>query len=765
MTVNVRLAAVVAFALGCGCLPRVAVQRQASRTTVAVLYLMDREQRAGVVEVPAQVKAQVTAALEARNLEAREVPLSSAAAALQNVRDSGRRYGQLTTLSGDAPLLLLVETRAAFFSQLSGRYRWTVNARLTAGRKGASADPSTESFEQAVFLDYEHEQEPEALTSAASAIAERAGSLFDSFLSAESVSKPVTTASADSIYFVLVDRFDNGDKKNDGEVDLSDAAAFHGGDLQGVIDRLDYLQRLGVKTVWLSPVSRMRTAKFFGHGAFHGYWVEDLGEVEPRFGSKALLRQLSDQLHQRGMKLMMDLVINHTGPASALSQQKPAWFHHQGALEDWSDPKQLTDRDVKGLPDLAQENEEVHRFLLERAKAWIDEVHPDGFRLDAVKHIPLAYWAKFNAQLHQYAGPHFTLLGEMLESDASVVAKVEREGGFDQMFDFPLQTALIDVFCRDQSPARLASTLSLDRLYADPTTLVTQLDNHDLPRLMSLCHRDLGRVRQALLVQLTARGTPGLTYGTEAGLEGEQEPENRKDMAFGRAPVLEQWVSSLLRLRGVHPSLTLGAPLLLAADDQLFAYARVTPGELTVIAVNRGPAPLTVALPAEVKAQGGIDLMSGQPVDPQRLSVPAGETLVAKFIPSDGAADGFAALFQAQSRRWHRPDGSRTLELEQTGAANPVYVVGSAPELGSWNPARGAGPFHGGKLQVSLPVGTVAEFKLVTRPVGGPVRWEEGNNRVLFVREGQGPLAVRLAWNQTAPETGAAAIATERGTR
>jgi glycosidase len=550
--------------------------------------------------------------------------------------------------------------------------------------------------------------------------------------------------SADAIYFVLVDRFANGDRANDGAIDPADPSAFHGGDLQGVIDHLDDLKALGIRTVWLSPVFKMRTEKFFGYGAFHGYWTYDLSQVEPRFGTDAQLRKLSDELHKRGMRLLLDLVVNHVGPDAPLLKERPEWFHGKGPLKNWDDPEELTTHDVHGLPDLAQEREEVYRFLMDATLRWVREVRPDGFRLDAVKHVPLSFWARFNGELHS-ASPGLFLLGEMLDGDPALLAKVGAQGKFDAMFDFPLGFALVDVFCKDQAPARLGAVFSSDRLYADPDSLVTLLDNHDLPRVMSQCGGDVERVRQALTVMLTARGTPSLLYGTESGLTGAKEPENRGDMQFEGNAVLRSTIASLLELRKQHPALVQGVPLTLEAEPGLFAYARVTPGEVAVISVNRRKEPVTLRLPA--------DLASGvEWVEPAAapLTVAPGSVLVAFGRPA--APNGFAALHRrAVSQRAGEPKRKLELSLQgaPVGAAEEIYLVGSSPEAGAWNADHALGPFSAdGRLTALLPIGTVLEFKFVVRAKGAKPRWEDGDNRLLLVEPGDGPRVLKAAWGR-----------------
>ncbi len=543
---------------------------------------------------------------------------------------------------------------------------------------------------------------------------------------------PAPPPADDAIYFVLVDRFANGDPANDGAIDPADPQAFHGGDIAGVIAHLDEIQALGVRTVWLSPVFTMRTDKFFEWGAFHGYWVEDLTTVEPRFGDLAALRQLSDELHARGMRLLLDVVFNHVAMDGALLQQHPDWFHAECDITDWDDPHQLTDCRVHGLPDLAQEHEPVYRHLLEASAHWIQAVRPDGFRIDAVRHMPLSFMARYSADIRAQAGSGFLLLGEDFQGDALSLSHTFAEGGFGALFDFPLHYAMLDVYCHDQPPGRMAAALSADQHYDRPERLVTFLDNHDRPRLLSACGGDLERARQALTFQLTTRGIPALNYGTEAGLEGAEEPHNRGDMVFGAGHPLGAHVTELLALRRAHVSLQQGTTRLLALDDELFVYARLDDAEGALILVNRSAEERHWAVPQGIlRGATAADLWTAAPLDPAALVVPPQSTAVVVLSPGEGGdwPDHDAIGAAAAPRREVRV----TVRGATPGEGDTWLLVGAGPTLGNWDPAAGVELAADGTGAVRLPEGMVMECKAVLRDADGNVRWPQGINSYLLV--------------------------------
>lgn len=363
MVLTVRAAPLALLLALSACLPKVPLQRLPTKTPVTVAYVVDPQHLGDVASAPDAVKQAVAQVLAERNLEPAEVPL----AALGGQRLTDARLDALLQAPGDAPLVVLVEARAQFFSQLDGRYRWEVGLTLSAARRGGAK--AQEKVELPVVLQFDHEREAAAVSAAADEVAARLGTLLDGLL-VQPTPAP-RSALPRSIYFVMVDRFANGDRTNDGEVSPDDPQAFHGGDLLGVQQRLGWLEELGVDAVWLSPIFAMRTEPWHGFGAFHGYWTWRLDRLEPRFGTDAQLRALADALHGRGMKLLLDVVINHVGPDAPLLAERPGWFHRRGGITDFGDPEQLVLHDVHGLPDLASEQPEVLDFLVRATRRWL----------------------------------------------------------------------------------------------------------------------------------------------------------------------------------------------------------------------------------------------------------------------------------------------------------------------------------------------------------------------------------------------------------
>lgn len=561
----------------------------------------------------------------------------------------------------------------------------------------------------------------------------------------------------DVIYLAMVDRFADGDPRTPGAVDPDDPAAFHGGDLRGLRKNLDHIEALGARTLWITPIFELQDDRVGGHGAFHGYWTTDPGRVEDRFGDTRELKRLRRALDRRDMRLVLDVVWNHVGYNAPLTRQRPAWFHGLGDIEDWSDLYERVQHNVHGLPDLAIEREPVYLWLRDHTLSWIEVARPDGLRVDAVRHMPLTSQARLSEDLRAAAGPELWLVGEAFDGDPVQLAVALKGGGFSAVFDFPLQYAMVDVFCKDRPVGRLASTLSLDRVYGDAlreASLVTFLDNHDLPRVHTACGGEVGRVSQALAFLFLARGTPSLTWGTEIGLQGAGEPENRGDMRFDVQSPVGDALRRAVDLRRRHPALQTGVTVSLALDEDLYTSARITADEAAIIAVNRGDRGLPLGLPDAWRGLGrsvsgvvvgpdGTMVALPQPIDPTTpVAVPARSLTVLFAAPN--APGGFQPLVDAA---WAEPALREVvLQVESPLAEGETLLwVGAGPELGHWSPERGV-PVVEGRAAVKVPVGSTLASKLVIRQADGSVRWEQGEDRYVFVGAGADTVILPATW-------------------
>jgi glycosidase len=455
--------------------------------------------------------------------------------------------------------------------------------------------------------------------------------------------------SSDVMYLIMTDRFADGNPANDGpnhEAELEAPRGWHGGDLRGIIQHLDYLQELGVTTVWITPVYQNH-----GSQSYHGYGATDMYAVDEHFGTLADLKDLAAALHGRHMKLVLDTVPNHVGRAHpwVTDSPDPTWFHgtlehHAVAQENfapltdphapWRDQRNVTEGwFANTLPDLDQEDPAVGQYLIENAIWWIEQAGLDGLRIDTFPYVGRAFWHDFHLSLHTLY-PHLTTVGEVFNGDPTITSTfaggVMRTGvdtGLDTPFDFPTYFALRDVFLKDAPMTKLVDILRLDNLFPHPERLVPFLGNHDTIRFMGEPGATLAKLELAFTVLTTMRGMPEIYSGDEIAMAGGADPDNRRDFPGGfgdaqadafkassRTPdeaAMFDYVQKLLTIRHQHLALQSGTEQVLSADKDVFVYVRSAPTEnktqYILIAVNKGTNAADVSVATTDTAIAGVE--------------------------------------------------------------------------------------------------------------------------------------------------------------
>lgn len=397
--------------------------------------------------------------------------------------------------------------------------------------------------------------------------------IFEYELKARSRQNGITRAkgvtSEDIVYLIMPDRFSNGDPSNDrvpGMLDqtLRRDTVFnrHGGDLKGVQNHLDYLQELGVTTVWLNPVivndMRNRTE--------HGYAFTNHYKVDPRIGGDGAYTELINAIHAKGMKIIQDAIYNHVGIEHFLVKDLPSkdWLHQWPAYTNTTykeqtifdpyaaaaDKKRMVDGwFTHSMPDLNQNNPYVANFLIQHAIWTVEEYGVDGWRIDTYSYNDLAFMNRCNKALYDEF-PKITLFGEtwvhgvpnqsyFCENNYNIPFKSNLQATTDfQLLFYGIQEALTKPFGWTEGVNKLYTTTAQDFVYKDPMRQVIFLDNHDLPRFYSILNEDTTKYKMAFAWLMTFRGIPQMYYGNEILMTGTTSPNDgyvRQDFPGGWA--------------------------------------------------------------------------------------------------------------------------------------------------------------------------------------------------------------------------------------
>ncbi|EDM34334.1 putative alpha-amylase precursor, partial [Pedobacter sp. BAL39] len=442
-------------------------------------------------------------------------------------------------------------------------------------------------------------------------------------------------SSKDLIYLLMPDRFANGDPKNDVVKGMEETALNrdsmyyrHGGDIQGVINKMDYLKNLGVTAIWMTPEieNNMKQA------SYHGYAATDHYKIDPRYGTQALYKSYVTQAHAKGLKVIKDIVHNHMGSNH--------WFFNDMPMKDWvnqwpaytqtsyrdepvmdphaaeSDKKKMLDGwFVPTMPDFNQRNPFVQNYITQNHIWWIEYAGIDGLRLDTYPYNDPEYmrdWAiKVKAEF-----PTLSIFGETLVNSVAAQAyftggntirkgfDTELPGITDAVIKNAVYEALNGKIGWTDGIFRLYTTLSQDFLYQDASKNVIFLDNHDMSRFYSVVNEDLDKFKSGISILLTLRGIPQLYYGTEILMKNFSNPDGlvRSDFpggwkgdatdkfkANGRtAPENEAWdlIHTLANYRKNSPALQTGKMMQYAPENGVFTYFRYMPdGKRTVMVI------------------------------------------------------------------------------------------------------------------------------------------------------------------------------------
>ncbi|RJE86228.1 pullulanase [Paenibacillus sp. 1011MAR3C5] len=494
------------------------------------------------------------------------------------------------------------------------------------------------------------------------------------------------------IYFLLTDRFHDGDATNNINADKSHLEAYHGGDFRGLIDKLDYLDGLGINTLWITPiVDNIDFNQGAGFGGkqygYHGYWAKDFTKLDEHLGDIETFKELIEKAHDRGIKIMVDVVLNHTGYGlklednqAGVTEEDKARFQDMLRTNGLSAGINPIKGELDGLPDFMTENADVREQIIEWQTGWLERARTDRgdtidyFRVDTVKHVETTTWVAFKNALTAI-DPSFKLLGEYFGGTVEGDGGMLESGQMDALLDFGFKVQAknfangsidaVDAYLQDRE-----SKLSNTRMMAQ------FLSSHDEDGFLShYVEGDKSKLMIAAALQITAKGMPVIYYGEELGRSGAnardmsqgQFSENRGDMPWDRLDEehkLHEHYTKLLNIRAKYSKLyAKGDRTKLAGSDELgyLAFNKKYGHDNIVTAINTAEEAVAVTLPVPfVPGTKAVDEYSGE-----TYIVSANRT-VAIGLP--GRADGGTAILSGISPK-----------PPQQGGGDPVVEIPQGP--------------------------------------------------------------------------------------
>jgi cyclomaltodextrinase / maltogenic alpha-amylase / neopullulanase len=448
-------------------------------------------------------------------------------------------------------------------------------------------------------------------------------------------------------YQIFPERFANGNKENDPEGALSWGSAdpapdnFFGGDMEGVINHIDYLKELGISGIYFTPI--------FKAYSNHKYDTIDYMEIDPQFGTKETFKKLIDVCHQNGIKVMLDAVFNHSGfyfpqfqDVLKNGEKSPYknWFHiHEFPLVTEPRPNYDTFAFTPFMPKLNTENPEVREYLLEVGRYWVREFNIDGWRLDVANEVDHAFWRDFRKEVKAIK-PDLYILGEIWHDSMPWL----RGDQFDAVMNYPFTTNIINLFAKQTIGVKEFIENMTHVIHMYPKTInevaFNLVGSHDTPRILTQCDENIERLKQIYSLLLTFGGTPCIYYGDEIGMTGTQDPGCRKCMEWDKEKQnqgLFKHVQTLIRLRKEHPLLANEGELSFISPDEegnCLAYTK-TNGEKTILVIlNTSKDAAAYKLPVELSKKTVKNLLNSEKIEweeGKKLQIEENGTAIIEF--------------------------------------------------------------------------------------------------------------------------------------
>lgn len=484
----------------------------------------------------------------------------------------------------------------------------------------------------------------------------------------ERTSKPAGLSPADLIYLIMPDRFANGNPSIDSikgmHEGLNRSAPYgrHGGDLQGILRNLDYLKNLGASALWLTPVFENNQPK----ESYHGYAITDHYRVDPRLGDTAVYRKLINSLHERNMKIVLDVVFNHIGDRHRFYEKmaESTWFHHHdsfvrsnfraGVLMDPNASE--TDRKQFGegwfdthMPDLNQKNPHLAKYLIQNSIWWVEYFGIDAVRIDTYAYPDQQFMADWNAAMKR-AFPGLFIFGEIWDHAPGIQAwftggnglNPSFDSGLDHVTDFEfyhrINKALHETFGWTEGVSRLYYHFSQDFLYKNASEHITFLDNHDLDRFWGTLNGNFEKWKSGMILFMTVRGIPCLFYGSEilmaekgshgkiredfpGGWAGDKQNAFEKSSRSPQQQEAFEFIKNLAEWRKDADAIAHGKFTQFVPQDGLYVYFRHSEKQRVMMVYNGNEKDKTLTL-GRFKEFTGTSALYYDPVSGERHEVP-----------------------------------------------------------------------------------------------------------------------------------------------
>ncbi len=425
----------------------------------------------------------------------------------------------------------------------------------------------------------------------------------------------------DSIFYqIFPERFNNGDKSIDPEGveewgGVPQRHNYFGGDLKGIMEKLIYLEELGVNAIYFTPIFEANTN--------HKYDTTDYMKIDPHFGDKEILKELVKEAHKRGIKVILDAVFNHCGylftpfqDVVKRGEDSPYynWFHINKWPLEKNPPSYEAFAFEYHMPKLNTQNPEVKEYILNVAKYWIEEADIDGWRLDVANEVDHEFWREFRKVVKEAKADAY-IVGEIWHNSLPWLMGDQ----FDSTMNYPFTGACMQYFAYNNANHKefteLINNTMMRYTRQVNEVMFNMVDSHDTSRFLNKCGGDIRKLRLAVAFTLTYVGTPCIYYGTEIGMDGGEDPDCRRTMEWDRSKwniELFDFFKALIQLRKEYKALRRGSFEWIETNNDVIGYIREMEEERILVLMNNNEAEKNISF--IINGESYFDLLENKEI-------------------------------------------------------------------------------------------------------------------------------------------------------